>query len=292
MRILIIGRNGQVGWELQRALAPLGEVIALGRSDIDLAHPYFAAQAVRKLAPEIIINAAAYTAVDKAETETGLARTINALAPGAMAQVARDLGALFVHYSTDYVFDGRSAIPYREDDPAEPISAYGRSKEEGERLIRDSGARHLILRTSWVYGLRGKNFLLTMLKLAREQERLRIVADQFGTPTWCRLIAETTASLIIATDGKAVQETYHLTPSGDTSWHGFASAIIKWGTQSGFCPNVLIDGISTAEYPTAARRPAYSVLDTAKLRAAYGMVIPNWEEALAQCLAEFRLGDL
>jgi dTDP-4-dehydrorhamnose reductase len=287
LRILVTGKDGQVGWELQRSLAVLGEVIALDRRQLDLADPAQAAAVVRELKPQIIVNAAAYTAVDKAETEEPLARTINALAPGAMAAEAARLGALFVHYSTDYVFDGSATRPYAESDTVAPVSAYGRSKEEGERLIRDSGAHHLILRTAWVYGTRGKNFLLTMLRLARERDRLRVVADQIGSPTWSRLIAEATGALIAKTGTTPVHETLNLTSQNHTSWHGFASAIIQQGNKLGICPLIPIDAIETADYPTPAHRPAYSVLSGEKLRANHDLALPAWDAALALCMGDF-----
>lgn len=289
MRILLTGCTGQLGWELQRSLAPLGEVIATDRNRLDMANPAQAAAVVRDLAPQLIVNAAAYTAVDRAESEAELARTINAITPGAMADEAAKHGALFVHYSTDYVFDGAASAPYAESHPVNPDSVYGRSKEEGERLIRQTGARHLILRTSWVYGLRGQNFLLTMLRLARERDRLRVVADQVGSPTWSRLIAEATAALVLkVVDEAGIAETLNLTSQGAVSWHGFASAIVERGAALGLCPVKPVDAITTAEYPTPARRPAYSVLDGSRLRAGFNLQLPAWEAALDLCLRDMR----
>lgn len=291
MRILLTGSTGQVGWELHRCLATLGEIVAVDRTQLDMSHPAQAADAVRHFAPQVIINAAAYTAVDRAESEPELARAINALAPGAMAIEAARCGALFVHYSTDYVFDGTAARPYVEADVTSPVSVYGCSKDEGERLIRDSGARHLILRTSWVYGSRGRNFLLTTLRLARERERLRVVADQVGSPTWGRMIAQATAALALQLASKdAVAETLNLSSQGAVSWHGFASAIIARGAELGLCLARPVDAITTAEYPTPARRPAYSVLDGGLLKARYGLQFPDWRLALRLCLDDLRNG--
>jgi dTDP-4-dehydrorhamnose reductase len=288
MRILVTGKEGQVGWELRRTLAVLGEVIAVDRTQLDLSNPEQAASVMRDLKPNVIVNAAAYTAVDKAESEEGLARAINALTPGAMAAEAKKLGALFIHYSTDYVFDGTATKPYIESDNVAPVSAYGRTKEEGERLIRESGANHLILRTAWVYGIRGKNFLLTMLRLAKERDRLRVVGDQIGSPTWSRLIAEATAALISQAGDKPVQDTLNLTSQGHTSWQGFASAIVEHGAKLGLCPPIPIDAIGTEDYPTPAHRPAYSVLSGDKLKANYSVALPDWNAALQLCLADLR----
>lgn len=289
MRILLTGSTGQVGWELQRSLAPLGEVIATDRATLDMADPLRAAALVRATAPQIIVNAAAYTAVDRAESEEDLARHINALTPGAMAEEARRVGALFIHFSTDYVFDGLSPHPYRESHRVNPVSAYGRGKEEGERRIRESGARHLILRTSWVYGVRGKNFMLTMLRLAQELDRLRVVSDQIGSPTWSRLIAEATTALVLkGAEDESLAETLNLSAAGATSWHGFASAIVRRGAALGLCPNRPVDAISTAEYPTPACRPANSLLDGSLLKARFGLQLPAWDIALDWCLGDLR----
>lgn len=289
MRILLTGCTGQVGWELQRCLAPLGEILAVDRAQLDLADPAQAAATMRGLAPQIIVNAAAYTAVDRAESEPAIARSVNALAPGAMAAEAARLGALFVHYSTDYVFDGTATQPYLETHATSPASVYGRTKEEGEQLVRQSGARHLILRTSWVYGTRGKNFLLTMLKLARERDRLRVVADQVGSPTWSRMIAQATAALVLKlAHESSLAETLNLTSQGAVSWHGFASAIVERGATLGLCPARPVDAIATADYPTPARRPAYSVLDGGLLKARHCLQLPAWDQALRLCLEDMR----
>lgn len=290
MRILVTGAGGQVGSALRPALAPLGEVVALDRSQLDLAQPDALRARVRELAPQAIVNAAAYTAVDRAESESELARAINAVAPGVLAEEALRLGAVLVHYSTDYVFDGTKPSPYVEDDPARPLSVYGRTKLEGERAIGASGCRHLTLRTSWVFGARGHNFLLTMLRLARERRALRIVSDQIGAPTWCRDIAAATARLL---DGghaaPGADGLYHLTASGATSWFGFAQAIFASPEMArlGIEPPAL-EAIPTSAYPTAARRPANSRLDCARLAHRTGIRMPAWEAGLAGALAELR----
>jgi dTDP-4-dehydrorhamnose reductase len=289
VRILLTGANGQVGWELQRALAPLGEVIALDRSRLDLSRPDALRETVRAIAPDAIVNAAAYTAVDRAESEPELARAINAIAPGILAEEAHRLEAVLVHYSTDYVFDGTKPEPYTESDSPNPLSVYGRTKLEGERAIGASGCRHLTLRTSWVYGTRGSNFLLTMLRLARERRQLRIVDDQVGAPTWCREIAQATAALLARPDLAApgIDGLYHLTASGATSWFGFARAIFESPemVRLGVTPPTL-EAIPTSAYPTPAQRPANSRLDCARLERRAGVTPASWDAALAQCLAE------
>jgi dTDP-4-dehydrorhamnose reductase len=289
VRILLTGANGQVGWELQRALAPLGEVIALDRSRLDLSRPDALRETVRAIAPDAIVNAAAYTAVDRAESEPELARAINAIAPGVLAEEAHRLDAVLVHYSTDYVFDGTKPKPYTESDSPNPLSVYGRTKLEGERAIGASGCRHLTLRTSWVYGARGSNFLLTMLRLAREGRQMRIVDDQVGAPTWCREIAQATATLLAqpALPAPGSAGLFHLTASGATTWFGFAKAIFESPEMAriGIEPPVL-EAIPTSAYPTPARRPANSRLDCARLERRAGVRRTPWDAALAQCLAE------
>ncbi|MES2682524.1 MAG: dTDP-4-dehydrorhamnose reductase [Pseudomonadota bacterium] len=289
MRILVTGATGQVGWELRRSLASLGEVIAPGRAALDLSQPRTVAAAVRALRPQLIVNPAAYTAVDKAESEPALAQAVNAESVAVLAAVSRELDALLVHYSTDYVFDGSQAAPYRTTDATNPVSAYGRSKLAGEQAIAASGCRHLMLRTSWVYGARGKNFLLTMLKLARERDGLRVVADQFGAPTSSRLIADTTAQLLarIAPGTTPAEPLLHLTGTGRTSWHGFASRIVEWGAELGLCKLVPVAAIGTADYPTPAARPANSSLDVSLLERTYGLQLPPWETSLRLCLEDF-----
>jgi len=285
VNILLLGANGQVGWELQRSLAPLGELVALdfdspGPLAADFTQPEALAATVRTVAPQIIVNAAAHTAVDKAEAEPELARTINAGAPAILAREAQAIGAWLVHYSTDYVFDGSGTAPWTEDSPTGPLSIYGRTKLEGEQALRASGCHHLILRTSWVYGLRGRNFLLTIRRLAAERDELAIVADQFGVPNWSRTLAEATARIVGAGLPALAARAglYHLSCTGQASWHDFAQAIV------GAAPRPKIIPISTAEYPTPARRPAYGVLATARFATTFGIVLPDWRDALASCL--------
>jgi dTDP-4-dehydrorhamnose reductase len=289
VRILLTGANGQVGWELQRSLAPLGEVLALDRGQLGLADPDGLRQRVRAIAPHVIVNAAAYTAVDRAESEPEAARAINAIAPGVLAEEAHRLDAILVHYSTDYVFDGAKAEPYVESDPPSPLSVYGRTKLEGERAIGASGCRHLTLRTSWVYGARGQNFLLTMLRLAGERRSLRVVDDQIGAPTWSRQIAQATAALLGRPDLAApgTEGLYHLTASGSTSWYGFARAIFASPEMArlGVTPPS-VAAIPSSEYPLPARRPANSRLDCGRLLSRAGVQLEAWDAALARCLAE------
>ena len=291
LKILVPGRTGQVGWELQSALAPLGTVIALDRDQMDLANPDSIRRAIREHKPQIIVNAAAYTAVDKAESEPEPAMLINGVAPGILAEEARRLGAVLVHYSTDYVFDGTKKQPYIEDDPPHPLSEYGRSKLAGEQAIASSGATHLIFRTSWVYAARGQNFVRTMLRLGRERSELRIVDDQVGAPTWARFIAEATAQVLrqLGDGHKAIGNRagiYNLTATGATSWYGFASAIFAEAkARLGVTPPKLIP-ITTAEYPLPARRPANSRLDNSKLAAAFGLTPPSWNTMLTACIRE------
>ena len=277
MRILLTGRNGQVGWELERALAPLGEVIGTDRSTLDLADPDMVRRVVREAKPEIIVNAAAYTAVDKAESEPELAMRINGLAPGVLAEEAKRLGALLVHYSTDYVFDGEKSTPYVEEDEPNPINEYGRSKLAGERAVADSGCEHLVLRTSWVYSARGSNFLLTMLRLGRQKSNLRVVDDQRGAPTWARSIAHATAAVLAQPWRTEARDVFHVAASGETTWHGFATEIFRLAGYS-----TRVESISTAQYPSPARRPKYSVLDCTKFRRVFEMRLPSWQEDLAK----------
>lgn len=289
LRILLTGGTGQVGWELQRSLACLGEVRAPGRQDLDLTHVASIRQTVRDWRPDLIVNPAAHTAVDKAEAEPELAAAINATAPGILAEEAAKLGALLVHYSTDYVFDGSKATPYVEDDAANPLNVYGRTKFAGEAAVRANNPKHLILRTSWVYGRRGGNFLLTMLRLMRERPELKIVADQIGAPTWSRLIAEATGQMLAQCLGPnkrpdfAPWGTYHLTCAGETSWHGFAQAIAELGRIE---PAAKLTSIPSSDYPTPARRPANSRLSNTKLATTFGLALPDWRRALELCLGE------
>lgn len=287
MKFLLTGRNGQVGGELERALAPLGDTVAFGRSELDLARPDDIASAVRAARADVIVNAAAYTAVDKAESEPDAAFAVNAKAPGIFAEEAKRSGALLVHYSTDYVFDGSKSEPYLENDEPHPLNVYGASKLAGDEAIRASGARHFILRTSWVYGARGGNFLLTMLRLAREREQLRIVDDQIGTPTWSRTIAEATAQ-IIAEDGARARPSgiYNLCSTGETSWFGFAEAIFERSPARLVPRRPRLEPIASHEYPTAARRPKNSRLSLDRVRSTFGLSMPDWRDALERCLAE------
>lgn len=282
-RILLTGKNGQVGWELERTLAPLGEVIALDRAELDLAAPDRIRAIVREAKPGIIVNAGAYTAVDKAEAEPSDAMAINGTAPGILAEEAKRLGALLVHYSTDYVFDGAKRGAYTENDEPNPLNVYGRSKLAGERAIQAVGCRHLILRTSWVYGLRGHNFLHTILRLAAEREELRIVEDQVGAPTWSRMIAEATTAALARSD--PAEGLYHASAAGAVSWHGFAAAILS-RVQPVRMPRLI--AIPTSDYPLAATRPANSRLDCSRLAHHSGIGLPGWDTTLDLCLAAAR----
>jgi len=285
MKILLTGRTGQVGYELMRSLQPLGEVIGVDRSEMDLSDLDQVRDVIRRIQPGLIINPAAYTAVDKAESEPDLAMRINGLAPGVMAEEAAKLGAALVHYSTDYVFDGTKPEPYTEADQPCPLNVYGRTKLAGEQAIAASGASYLIFRTSWVYGMRGKNFLLTMTRLAAEREELRIVADQHGAPTWCRTLADTTASILSQARGAGDRAAwwrensglYHLTAQGETTWHGFADALLDQAAKK----PVLVP-ISSNEYPVPAARPANSRLSCVALMERFGH-LPHWRDALTLC---------
>lgn len=293
MKILVTGKNGQVGYELERSLQGLGEVIAVDRGQMDLANLDEVREVIRTLRPQLIVNAAAYTAVDKAESEKDLALRINAHAPAVMAEEARVLGAALIHYSTDYVFDGSKATHYVENDPTCPVNVYGQTKLAGEQAIATAGIPHLILRTSWVYGMRGKNFLLTVLRLAAERDELCIVADQQGAPTWCRTIADTTAHIVGRLQGRqpaqrglldteawqAVAGIYHLTAQGTTSWQGFAEAILA-GRPGMKAPRVT--PIATGDYPLPAKRPANSALSCEKLMREF-CALPEWRAALVLC---------
>ena len=287
MKILLTGSAGQLGRELKRSLAPLGELVACDRRQIDLSDPDALRTAVRSIAPTVIINAAAYTAVDKAETEAGLADAINAAAPGLLAEEAKRLDARLIHYSTDYVFDGAKASAYREDDATAPLSAYGRSKRQGELAIAASGSRHLVLRTSWVYGLHGANFMKTILRLGRERDELRVVGDQVGAPTWTRHLAD--ATTLILASRSTVEGLYHLTAAGETSWHGYAEAIFAEAQAAGLMgKSPTVHRITTAEYPLPAPRPPNSRLDCTRFTADFGLALPDWRTGLADCLADAR----
>ncbi|MGB7542559.1 MAG: dTDP-4-dehydrorhamnose reductase [Burkholderiales bacterium] len=283
MKILLIGKNGQVGRELERALAPLGELTACDRAALDLGKPEQIVSAIRAAKPEVIVNAAAYTAVDKAESEPELAIAVNARAPGILAEEATRHGALLVHYSTDYVFDGTKKGAYTEEDKPDPPNVYGMSKLEGERAIQSSDCRHLIFRTSWVYAPAGKNFLLTILRLAREKPELRVVDDQTGAPTSARMIAEATAACLrtVAAGKSPASGVYHMSAAGQTTWCGFARAIVA----AAGLPTKIVP-IGTKDYPTAAGRPSNSLLDNTRLFDTFGVRLPAWEDGLAQVLAE------
>lgn len=288
-RILLLGKNGQVGWELDRLLAPLGSVLAVGRTEADLTNPRRLTDLVMEVKPALVINAAAYTAVDRAESEPELARQINAIAPGVLAAAAHRVGAWLIHFSTDYVFDGLKRRPYLESDATNPLSVYGRTKLAGERAVQTEGPRHLIFRLSWVYGLRGQNFLLTMRRLARERSELRVVNDQFGAPTWSRAIAEAVTQiaqqLIAGEIPNHLGGIYHLACGGQTSWHDFAARIIDQMPESERKVRDVIS-IPTADYPTPAQRPAWSVLDCTKLEHTFGVRLPDWESTLQRALAD------
>jgi len=295
MKILLLGKNGQVGWELQRALAPLGDVVALdfdspGPLTADFSRPESLAATVRAVAPRIIVNSAAHTAVDKAESEPELARAINATAPGVLAREAAASGAWLMHYSTDYVFDGSGNQPWVEDSPTGPLSVYGQTKLEGEQAIRASGCRHLIFRTSWVYAARGGNFAKTMLKLAKERDRLTVIDDQIGAPTGADLLADLTAhALRTAAAQPQLSGTYHAVASGQTSWHGYARHVIEFARAAGQPVKVAADAIvpvPTSAFPTPARRPGNSRLDTRKLRDAFSLTLPPWHSGVERMLAE------
>lgn len=282
MRILLTGTSGQVGAELAKLLPAHGDVVAMDRAALDLANPDAIAAAMRAVKPDLVVNAGAYTAVDLAERERDLAFAVNARAPQVFAEEARRAGALLVHYSTDYVFDGRATSPYEETSATGPLNVYGESKLAGEQAIAASGATALVLRTSWVYGLTGKNFLLTIRRLARERDEVRIVADQVGTPNWSRTLAAATARLVAMGTGALAERAglYHFTSTGSTTWHGFARAIV------GGAEKPVVTPIATSDYPTPARRPAYGVLATGKFERAFGFSLPAWQEALAACLRE------
>ena len=294
LHILLLGKNGQLGWELQRALSPLGQVTALDRHSSDhcgdLGRLDELAATVRALRPDVIVNAAAHTAVDRAESEPELARTLNALAPGVLAHEAAQLGATLVHYSTDYVFDGSGDAPWQETDATGPLSVYGRTKLESEQLIQQSGARHLIFRTSWVYAARGGNFAKTMLRLAAERERLTVINDQFGAPTGADLLADLSAHAIRAVQHRPeLSGLYHAVAAGQTSWHGYARFVIEHARRAGVPLKTPADGIApvpTSAFPTPARRPNNSRLDTAKLQSAFHLVLPDWQQGVARMLDE------
>ena len=297
MKVLLLGKNGQVGWELQRSLAPLGELVALDRHSTladggcgDLNDLDGLRETVARLRPDVIVNAAAHTAVDKAESEPELARALNALAPGVLAEAAQSVGALLVHYSTDYVFDGSGSAPWTEGAATGPLSVYGQTKLEGERLIAAATARHLIFRTSWVYAARGGNFAKPMLRLSQERERLTVIDDQFGAPTGAELIADVTAHAVRQTLRDATRcGAYHLAAAGETTWNGYARFVLE--TARALKPDLTIKAqdvapVPTSAFPTPARRPLNSRLDTSNLRSSFGVNLPHWQHGVRRMLAE------
>ncbi|OJT51751.1 dTDP-4-dehydrorhamnose reductase [Pseudomonas moraviensis] len=293
MKILLLGKNGQVGWELQRSLAPLGELVALDRHLVDglsgdLSNLESLRATIRQIKPDVIVNAAAYTAVDKAESETELADRVNGLASGVMAEEAASLGAWLVHYSTDYVFSGQGVTPWQETDPVAPVNHYGASKLAGEQAIIASGCNHLIFRTSWVYGARGNNFAKTMLRLAKDRETLSVIADQIGAPTGADLIADVTALAIQqVTKQPELAGLYHLVAAGEVSWHGYASHVVDFAKAQGEELAVTtVNPIETTAYPTPARRPLNSRLNTQKLRDNFSLHLPDWQSGVTRMLRE------
>ena len=293
MRVLVTGVRGMLGWELCRTLAPVGEVLAPDRRSLNLADGEGLRRAVRDAAPDLIVNAAAYTEVDKAEAEPEVAMAVNGRAPGILAEEARRRGAALVHFSTDYVFDGEKIAPYAEADPPGPLGVYGKTKLAGERVVQDTGGSYLILRTSWIYAARGRNFPLTILRLAGEREELRVVDDQTGAPTWSRMIAEATAQIVTCSRARSgegrdlfgdVTGVYHLTAQGATTWFGFAEEILRHGPALGLSRVPRLVPIRTAEYPTAARRPANSVLANDKVLRTFRIQLPDWRHSFALCV--------
>ena len=281
MKILLLGKNGQIGWELQRTLAPLGEVIALGRRELDLLDQGAIRKTIRSHRPDLVVNAAAYTAVDKAEEEPDLAMAVNGIAPAILAEECSLLGAFLLHYSTDYVFDGSKNRAYTEEDLPNPLNVYGKSKLAGEKAVEEKEAAHLLIRTGWVYSLRGKNFLKTILRLAAEKEELTIVNDQYGAPTWSRMIAEATALLLAKNTGNLQQtrDIYHLSAAGKTSWFGFAEKILSLAAGQNLQSTEIVP-ISSLEYKTRAARPANTMLDNKKINEKYGLFLPSWQDSL------------
>jgi len=302
--VLITGRDGQLGFELRRALATLGSIVVVDKDNVDFCDLNAVRQLVRHTHPDVIVNAAAYTAVDRAETEHGLAQIVNGYVPGIMAEELRRLGGkLIVHYSTDYVFDGAAEQPYTEDDATKPLNCYGKSKLAGECAIQQAGIPYVVLRTEWLYATRGTNFLLTILRLARDGKPLRIIADQIGSPTWARMLADASARVIThflttsISDATTWSGVYHLTAAGQTTWHGFTEAILKeslerlkqLGRPLEWCEAALasLTPISTSEYPCPARRPAYSVLSNEKIARVFGIRLPDWHHQLHMALEDF-----
>jgi dTDP-4-dehydrorhamnose reductase len=294
MKVLLFGKNGQLGWELQRSLAPLGELVALDRFDQhycgDLSNPNGIAETVRAVRPDVIVNAAAYTAVDKAESESELANTVNAVVPGVLAEEAKHIGAWLVHYSTDYVFDGSGTKPWREDDQVGPLSVYGQTKLAGEQTIQASDCRHLIFRTSWVYAARGNNFAKTMLRLAQERQQLSVINDQIGAPTGAELLADVSAHAIRhALKAPEVAGVYHLTAGGETSWYDYAHLVFDYARQAGMelkTDKQSVAAIPTSAYQTPAKRPLNSRLNTEKLQTVFDLQLPAWQLGVERMLSE------
>ena len=299
MRLLVTGANGQVGWELSRSLMPLGEVVALDHRQCDFSRPELLPSLIRSIKPDIIVNAAAYTAVDKAEREEKLATTVNGTAVGVIAEESRKTGILLVHYSTDYVFDGVKQTPYTEEDAPNPINVYGRSKLAGDTAVRQAGGAYVILRTSWIYARRRHNFLGTILRLASEREELRIVDDQIGAPTWARNIADATVLIVRVVcqeqaQGQFAFGLFNLTASGATSWHGFAKAILEDATRYALLPVQhlpQLKPIPSEEYPLPAVRPKNSRLAGDRISMRFGIALPDWKQGLARCIEEMKMAE-
>jgi dTDP-4-dehydrorhamnose reductase len=278
LKILLTGKNGQLGMELQRSLTPLGDVVALDRAALDLAQPGSIAAVLREASPDVVVNAAAYTAVERAEREPELAEKVNALAPGVLAEEARRAGALLVHFSTDYVFDGAKRAPYAEDDATRPLNVYGRTKLAGERAVRAAGGRWIVLRTSWVYSAHGRNFLLAILEKARREREIRVVADQVGAPTWSRLLAQASATVIkLGAAGDAPSGLFHLSAGGSGTWHAFAEEIVRL---AGLTTRVV--PVRSDEYP-GVTRPAFSLLSSERIATAFGVRLPDWRAGVEAC---------
>jgi dTDP-4-dehydrorhamnose reductase len=294
MKLLLLGKGGQVGWELQRSLAPLGELVALDFDSTDFhadfSRPEQLAETVLKVRPDVIVNAAAHTAVDKAESEPDFARKLNATSPGVVAAAAQQIGALMVHYSTDYVFNGSGSKPWKEDDATGPLSVYGSTKLEGEQLVAQHCTKHLIFRTSWVYAARGGNFAKTMLRIAKERDKLTVIDDQFGAPTGAELLADITAHAIRATlQDPAKAGLYHAVAGGVTTWHGYARFVIEHAKAAGVelkAGPEAVEPVPTTAFPTPATRPHNSRLDTSKLQSTFGLVLPEWQTGVARMLRE------
>ncbi|SFO98011.1 dTDP-4-dehydrorhamnose reductase [Variovorax sp. OK605] len=294
MKLLLLGKGGQVGWELQRSLAPLGELVALDFDSTDFradfSRPEQLADTVLKVRPDVIVNAAAHTAVDKAESEPEFARKLNATSPGVVAEAAQQIGALMVHYSTDYVFDGSGSKPWKEDDATGPLSVYGQTKLEGEQLVAQNCAKHLIFRTSWVYAARGGNFAKTMLRIAKERDKLTVIDDQFGAPTGAELLADVTAHAIRATlQDPSKAGLYHAIAGGETTWYGYARFVLEMAQQAGVelrAGPQAVEPVPTSAFPTPAKRPHNSRLDTTKLQTTFGLRLPPWQEGVARMLRE------